>query len=118
MLDRVVIEGSGLTGVYAGPGSRVTIKDSNITGNGNAGVQADESAGTTEVMIERSVISHNLIGVYSGPGAPVVRMSETTVTDNGTGLQVAGGTIDTFGSCRIAGNAAGNGPPTNNLGEQ
>ncbi len=119
VLDRVVIEGSTLSGVFAGPGSRVTIKDSNITGNGNAGVQADASAGTTEVMVERSVISHNQIGIYSGPGSPVVRMSETTVTDNVTGLQTAGsGTIDTFGNCRIAGNGAGNGPPTNNLGEQ
>ncbi|HEY0376199.1 MAG TPA: right-handed parallel beta-helix repeat-containing protein [Pyrinomonadaceae bacterium] len=119
VLDRVVIEGSTLSGVFAGPGSRVTVKDSNITGNGNAGVQADASAGTTEVMVERSVVSHNQIGIYSGPGSPVVRLSETTVTDNVTGLQTAGsGTIDTFGNCRIAGNAAGNGPPTNNLGEQ
>ena len=119
VLDHVVIQGSVLSGVYAGPGSRVTIKDSNITGNGNAAVQADASAGTTEVMVERSVLSHNQIGVYSGPGSPVVRLSETTVTDNVTGLQTAGGgTIDTFGNCRIAGNAAGNGPPTNNLGEQ
>lgn len=38
-------------------------------------------------MVERSVISHNLIGAYSGPGAPAMRLSETSVTDNGTGQQ-------------------------------
>ncbi len=118
VLDHVTLEGSTLSGVYAGPGSHVTIKDSNITGNGNAGVQADSGSGTTEVMIERSVISHNNFGIYSGPGTPVVRMSETTVTANNTGLQVFGGTIYTFGNCRIAGNAAGNGPPSGNLGQQ
>lgn len=117
VLDRVNVYGNELTGVYAGIGSRVTIKDSNITSNDNAGVQADEVVGTTEVTIERSVISHNKIGVYAGPGTPVIRMSETTVTHNETGLQFANGAIYTFGNCRIEGNDAGN-TPTQSLGEQ
>ena len=119
ILDNVRIYGNALTGVYAGPGTKVTIMNSNITGNGNAGIQADSTTGTTEVNIERTVIAHNTShGIFSGPGAAVVRMSETMVTRNGTGLNFAGGTIHTYGNCRIAGNTNGNGPPTSNLGEQ
>jgi hypothetical protein len=118
VLDRVVSIGNTASGVYAGSGSRVTIKDSNITGNGNAGVQADETAGSTEVTIERTVISHNLFGIYAGAGNSTVRMSETTVTHNTNGLEFAGGTIHTFGNCRIAGNTNDNGPPTSAILEQ
>lgn len=117
ILDNVRVYGNGGTGVYAGPGTKVTIMNSNITGNGNAGIQADSTTGTTEVNVERTVIANNTnFGIYSGPGAAIVRLSETLVTRNATGLHFAGGTIHTYGNSRIAGNTAGNGPPTSNLG--
>ena len=119
IFDNVRVYGNGGTGIYAGPGTKVTIMNSNITGNGNAGIQADSVTGTTEVNLERTVVSNNTnYGIYSGPGPAIVRMSETLVTRNNTGLNFAGGTIHTYGNCRIAGNTMGNGPPTSNLGEQ
>ena len=117
IFDNVRVYGNGGTGIYAGPGTKVTIMNSNITGNANAGIQADSTTGTTEVNIERTVIANNTNhGVFSGPGPAIVRMSETLVTRNNTGLNFAGGTIHTYGNCRIAGNTLGNGPPTSNLG--
>jgi hypothetical protein len=116
VLDNVRVYGNGGTGIYAGPGTKVTIMNSNITGNGNAGIQADSTTGTTEVNTERTVVAGNSYGIYSGPGAAIVRMSETLVTRNNDGLHFAGGTIHTYGNCRIAGNTTGNGPPTSNLG--
>ncbi len=115
VLDNVRVYGNGNSGILAN--AKVIIMNSNVSGNGNAGVHAN--GGNADVSIERTVLAGNTNhGVYSGPSAAVVRMSETLITRNGSGITTAGGTIDTFGNCRIAGNTGGNGPPSNDLGEQ
>ncbi|HKQ52302.1 MAG TPA: right-handed parallel beta-helix repeat-containing protein [Pyrinomonadaceae bacterium] len=116
VLDHVRVYGNGDSGILAN--SKVVIMDSNVAGNGNAGVHANTA--NADVSIERTVISGNTNhGVYSGPGAAAtVRMSETMITRNGSGITFGGGTIHTFGNCRIAGNTMGNGPPTSDLGGQ
>ena len=115
VLDNVRVYGNGDSGILAN--AKVTIMNSNVSGNGNAGVHAN--TGNADVAIERTVIVGNTNhGVYAGPNAAAVRMSETMITRNGSGITMAGGTIDTFGNCRIADNTAGNGPPSNDLGQQ
>jgi hypothetical protein len=115
VLDNVRVYGNGGSGILAN--AKVVVMNSNVSGNGNAGVHANTA--NADVTIERTVISGNTNhGVYSGPGAAVVRMSETMITRNGSGITIAGGTIHTFGNCRIAGNTMGNGPPTSDLGQQ
>lgn len=115
VLDNVRVYGNSDSGILAN--AKVTIMNSNVSGNGNAGVHAN--TGNADVAIERTVIMGNTNhGVYAGPNAATVRMSETMITRNGSGITMAGGTIHTFGNCRIADNTAGNGPPTSDLGEQ
>jgi hypothetical protein len=49
------------------------------------------------------------------PDGRGIRLSDSTVTNNGTGLSMMGGTILSYGSNRIFGNAAGNGPPSSTV---
>ncbi|HEY0377381.1 MAG TPA: right-handed parallel beta-helix repeat-containing protein [Pyrinomonadaceae bacterium] len=107
VFDNVRIFDNGITGVFAGGGAKVTIKNSTITANGNAGIQAADA--NTKVNVVDTVLSHNNIGVFGGGGASVTRLTRCTVTDNGTGVQAQnGGVVESFGDNNIRGNTAGN----------
>ena len=51
------------------------------------------------------------------PGG-TLRLSNVHVTDNTTGLAVGGGSILSYGNNKIAGNGAGNGPPSGPVTQQ
>ncbi len=68
-------------------------------------------------------MAHNSQGVVAlgAPGtAATVRISNTDIFENiARGIDyVAGSFVTSFGNNRIAGNGAGNGPPTNTLPQQ
>ena len=107
VFDHVRIVNNTLSGIFAGSGAKVTIRDSFITANGNAGVQASDA--NTEVYIADTVISHNSNhGIVSGAGAAIVRISNVTIGENGSGVTLNGGTVESFGNNNIRGNASGN----------
>ena len=107
LLDNVRIFDNGISGFFAGQGAKVTIKNSFITTNGNAGVQSADA--NTRVNIVDTVISNNAIGVFGGGGASVTRLTRCTITENGTGVTTqTGGVVESFGDNNIRGNNAGN----------
>jgi Right handed beta helix region len=111
VFDNTRIFDNGITGLFAGGGAKVTVKNSTITANGNAGIQAADA--NTKVNVVDTVLSHNGIGVFGGGGASVTRLTRCTVTDNGTGVQTqTGGVVESFGDNNIRGNNAGNGGVT------
>ncbi|MDX6574875.1 MAG: hypothetical protein QOE96_828 [Blastocatellia bacterium] len=122
-LDNCRLVGNTLSGIFAGGGSRLTIRHSTITGNGNAGVQvSQQSGGTAEAAIMSSVISHNSTGIFAGSGASITRISDVTMTNNtSAGTSFSGGTIESFGNNNIRGNGGGlpgNGQGIANVGPQ
>jgi hypothetical protein len=99
------------TGVDAEDYSRLTMADSFVSGSSVVGVLATiETGGTSEVTLERCVVANNETGISS---AQTVRLSETTVTGNTTGL-AATGAIISFGNNQIAGNTT-DGAPTSTV---
>ena len=107
VFDNTRIFDNGITGLFAGGGAKVTIKNSTITENGNAGLQSADA--NTKVNVVDTVLSHNSIGVFAGSGASVTRLTRCTVTDNGTGVQTqGGGVVESFGDNNIRGNSTGN----------
>jgi hypothetical protein len=90
--------------------SNVLIRDSVISGNSFAGIYAEENSGSVDINVENTTVTHNGTGVFVGANSPVIRLSNTMVTGNSTGL--SGINIFSFGNNRIAGNNAGNGPPS------
>ncbi|MDQ3816000.1 MAG: right-handed parallel beta-helix repeat-containing protein [Armatimonadota bacterium] len=115
-LDNVRIYDNGLTGLFAGLGAKVTIRNSVINSNGNAGVHSSDN--NTEVNIENCVISHNTqFGVFSGPGTATIRLSNAFISKNNVGISTNGGAVISFKNNRINGNTT-NGAPTLQLDEQ
>jgi hypothetical protein len=103
------------TGVDVEDYSVLTLADSFVAGNSTVGVLATAAAGTSQVNLERCLVAANGVGVQSDTGQ-TVRLSETMVTNNTTGLQT-GGAIVSFGNNQIAGNGT-NGAPTATTSQQ
>jgi len=114
-LDRLQLTGNGNAGLAA-VNSHCTISNSVISGNTNFGVDAE--GGSALMTIESCVIASNGTGVGIGSGAATIRISNVHVTDNTTGLAVGGGSILSYGNNKIAGNGAGNGPPSGPVTQQ
>ncbi len=122
-LDNVRLLGNASSGLVADNGSRVSISNSIADGNLN-GVVAEASAGTSELNVHNCIINHNTTGILSGPGSVVVRISDNSVQNNATGVNVTSGTVITYGTNRINGNTTADvtglltaaGGPTNLLG--
>jgi hypothetical protein len=140
-VTNTVVSNNGQTGILAltGGGSTLGVNLDRVQmhSNGNAGLAI---TGGTQATVEHSWASSNVHGFYADSGAilnlndtvsfanvstginsqsgAIIRLSNTTVTDNGTGLMASGGDILSYGSNRIAGNIAGNGPPTGTLAVQ
>ncbi len=118
-LDRISVVGNG-TGINIQKNVRVTLRDAVVTGNKFLGIVAGTSpAGTTtEVTIENCQITGNLSGPVAGGGDGntvmnvsdsiiannsgaginsfpngLIRVSNTTIVHNGSGLLVTGGSI-------------------------
>ena len=113
--------GTGIGLQLEAPG-QANVNSSSFTHNGLAGIQAIAAAGTAEINLESVYSARNGAGIASGSlgGVANVRMSNTDVFDNvNVGITAAGGaSITSFGNNRIAGNTAGNGPPTATLPQQ
>jgi hypothetical protein len=107
-VDRVQMHGNGNSGLAITGGVRATVARSSATSNTFMGFYADTGA---TLDVEDSVAFGNgSTGIMALTGG-TVRLSNTTVTNNATGLHAGSGSdILSYGSNRIAGNAAGNTP--------
>jgi hypothetical protein len=113
--------GSGV-GVFAQDRAQGMISNTVIEGNQGDGVLTQPTTGTVVINMESCVVVHNNRGVdaRSSGGSSIIRLSNTDIFENeSTGIDyTAGNFITSFGNNRIAGNGAGNGPPTNTLPQQ
>ena len=107
-IDNTRLGNNGI-GLWAHNNSRVTIRDSEVSGNTNAGLQALADAGgaTAELNVESTTTTANGIGINSGNGSQqaIVRIASTMVYGNATGLSIASGSqVLSFGNNMIFGN--------------
>jgi parallel beta helix pectate lyase-like protein len=66
--------------------------------------------GASTVMIVDSTVAYNAnFGIRTASGSPTVRVGNTTITGNGTGVSVGAGTIESYGTNRLDGNPGSNG---------
>ncbi len=90
---------------------RATARDCSASGNSNAGFLASGfgANNVAELNLEGCLAVANGTGVRAegfGAGSGVVRLSNSTITRNGTGLKVAAsGALETRGNNTVAGNA-------------
>ena len=117
-LEKVSLE-NNLFGLRADDGARVTVHDSVATENSANGFVLAGNSAAVELNLDDCVSTNNeQVGVKSVGAGATVRLSNTAVTNNGTGLQALnGGSIVSFGNNRIAGNIT-DGAPTSNQPRQ
>jgi len=114
-LDNVRVQNANL-GVAISRPARVLIDRSVFSGNPIGGIQAD---GGVELNVSNSRISDNGTGVRGGGG--IIRLSNNEISFNRTGI---GGATTSFGNNRISGNGTPGtaptaaGPISNELGQQ
>jgi hypothetical protein len=96
-VDRSRFEANGVPGgLVAADNSRVAVRDSVFSGNGQRGLRAATLGGPAELDIESCLISFNGEGVLSGStfnDAATVRLSNNTITDNVTGVRFINGNL-------------------------
>jgi hypothetical protein len=111
VLDHVDVSNNTNFGVSITAGSSVMIRDSTISSNGLSGLRVDATGGTTTVDVESGIITGNNVGIEAVTGS-TTRISNSTISQNTTGLLFEGGSVLSFGTNRIVGNTSGNGPPS------
>lgn len=89
-------------------GSNVSIFDSHVTNNTNDGVFANSTTALgMVVVVERSEISHNSgIGLRTAGGNSIMRVANSLISGNGTGVSAGAGELCTFQNNRLTGNTA------------
>jgi hypothetical protein len=110
----------GRFGVRVEDGTEATISRSTGNGNDNNGFLAVSTTTPAELNLESCVASNNsgAYGVVASGAGATLRISNTTITHNGTGIgAVSGGSVVSFGNNRNAGNTVG-GSPTSVLSQQ
>ncbi len=79
-----------MQGLYAAASSgyvvRVSISNSRVAGNSNAGLLVDGSSGTTILSASNNAISNNVEGIGAFGTGSKMWASGNTVSNNGTGL--------------------------------
>ena len=102
-LDRVRLEHNGFSGLIVGTRAKAVVRDSVAAGNAQGGFVSGGITGG-ELTVDHCTANNNtLFGIAASQG--LVRMTDSTIVYNGTGLLVAaGGTIETRGNNTVQGN--------------
>jgi len=99
-----------ITTSNTGAGVRVSIENSEISGNAGHGLLVTAAAGTAAVnlLMNNSVLFFNGIAMEATGSLAQLRVGNTTITgnDNGVIAPVGGAIINTYGNNRLAGNGA------------
>jgi hypothetical protein len=88
-IDATRLEMNSSDGLTAREGSKVTVRNSTASGNGNAFVSFSLTSAPSELNIESCVVANNGVGVVAqsaSTGVATARVSNCTITDNTQGL--------------------------------
>lgn len=108
-INHLQLIGNGQAGLTAGTGAILTLRNSRVSGN-STGLYVEQPSGSVKMFVADTMISDNTNGLVVGAGTPSIRLSNTTITENNTGILPAAVAIRSFGNNKIEGNMAGNGP--------
>ena len=86
--------------------THVVVSDSVISNNNGGILVKPTGAGRAQVFLDRVLVENNPGGgIRADSKAASIRLNQSAVTGNGTGLEMAsGGTIMSFGNNAISGN--------------
>ncbi len=100
----------------------ITVARSDLSNNDNNGALAQSTAAPAVINIESSTLSNNRNATLNSSGTQsfgaqgIVRLSNVDVFNNDIGLNLAGGSVVSFGNNRVTQNTT-NGVPSTTLGQ-
>jgi nitrous oxidase accessory protein NosD len=100
LVDRTVFEDTTYAGLWVDPDAEVTVIDSIFDG-GSYGVATDKT--TVSATVEHCVLTHFSRGLYA-VGSSKIRLSNSTITNNDTGVASPAGNILSRGNNTIEAN--------------
>ncbi len=107
VIDRVVADrntfGLAADGTGGASSVNVTIRDSTATGNTLAGIIGATAAVSTGVMVTRTAASNNGIGLQTVGAGANMRVGQSEITGNGTGVS---GTVFSYVTNELNGNGS------------
>jgi len=116
IIDGVALDSNGV-GLDVRDRTHATIRNSVVSGNTVAGLQAQAATGTTvttALNVESTSTSFNAVGIQAGGGSQpsIVPIANVTVNGNGVGINIGAlGSVISFGNNTISGNGT-DGTPT------
>ena len=115
--ENVRIEQCVSVGLHAGSGSRVAIRNSVLAGHAYGLVAEQTAVDVPKVSVDRCRVSHNTTYGVRSAGTVEVRLSNSVIVSNATGLSSTGGglTIVSFGNNIVGGNTADGAPTSTQL---
>jgi hypothetical protein len=122
-LDHVFVERNTF-GIEADDRSKVTVRDSEVSRNTNAGIRALSTVGganNSVINVVDSLVAFNLgAGVRAEGTGALVRIANVSIFNNGgTGIQpTGGGVVNSFGNNNNAGNNPDGGPTAPTIPQQ
>jgi hypothetical protein len=100
------------TGIQAGNNSFIFVRNSEITESVLIAIElVNNAAGSPKSTIENTFLSSNVTGISAGNGTTLF-LSQTTITQCGTGIAAGGGAVSSSGNNRILGNTSDGLTPT------
>ncbi|HEX2061179.1 MAG TPA: right-handed parallel beta-helix repeat-containing protein [Thermoanaerobaculia bacterium] len=98
-------DGATTSGIFAGEGARVTVKNTLIAGHTAAGIDAGGTTVPSIVTVDNSHIVNNATGLLASGGT--LRILRSVVANNATrGFNIAAGSIASSGDNRFINNGA------------
>jgi hypothetical protein len=107
-LDRVRVENS-TTGIsFQGTSTtgsvRGTVRDSLVAGCTTGISVSENGSGITTMMIDRTASVHNTTGIRASGSGATIRIGDSTVSENTSGLSNSSGKIESYRTNKVNGN--------------
>jgi Right handed beta helix region len=114
-VNKTSISNCTLNGINVAPtatgSAKIVVNNCTIVSTGTAVNVAPAAAKIGQISIANSLISFNTTAINSSTATSTVRLSNTSILDNTTGVAAGLGSVVSFGNNKIAGNT-NNGPIT------
>jgi hypothetical protein len=95
----------GAIGMHALRGALFVVSNSAISNNTTAGVTVEDSVGgAASANLDSCVLEGNNNGVTAGPGGVAVRLANNNFINHFNAVNIAGGTVFTYGDNKLKGN--------------
>jgi len=95
------------TGANFGERSRGGVRDSTFSHNTNGLIAAAPLTNDAQVNIDNCFFTYGTVGIQAGAGNTTLRVTRSTITQNSTGINLAGGSAFSNGNNAVFGNTGG-----------